>query len=66
MLHAIAGKVKEDKKIALSGKRYVNDVPLTGDSLIPSAFIEQEVNFFTHMTVKETLKGPAMMSKCER
>lgn len=55
LLHAIAGKVKEDKKISLRGKRYINDVPLTGDSPIPSAFIEQEVNFFPHMTVRETL-----------
>ena len=28
---------------------------VTGDSLIPMAFVEQEVNFFPHMTVKETL-----------
>lgn len=54
-LHAIAGKVKYDKKITLSGKRYINGEPLTGDSLIPMAFVEQEVNFFPHMTVKETL-----------
>ena len=55
LLHAIAGKVKEDKKISLYGKRYVNNVTLTGDSKIPAAFIEQEVNYFPHMTVKETL-----------
>ena len=54
-LHAIAGKVKYDKKITLSGKRYINGEPVTGDSLIPMAFVEQEVNFFPHMTVKETL-----------
>ena len=55
LLHAIAGKIKGDKKISLSGKRYINNVQLTGDSQIPSAFIEQEVNFFPHMTVRETL-----------
>lgn len=55
LLHAIAGKIKEDKKISVYGKRYINDVPLTGNSQIPSAFIEQEVKFFPHMTVKETL-----------
>lgn len=54
-LHAIAGKVKYDKRITLSGKRYLNGEPVTGDSLIPMAFVEQEVNFFPHMTVKETL-----------
>lgn len=55
LLHAISGQLKQDKKISLFGKRYINGVPLTGDSKIPSAFIEQEVNFFPHMTVKETL-----------
>lgn len=73
LLHAISGKVKEDKKISLYGKRYVNGVPLTGDSKIPSAFIEQEVNFFPHMTVKETLDfrvelkmGSCLKTKKER
>ena len=55
LLHAIAGKVKGDKKISLSGHRYVNGVPISGDSHIPSAFVPQEVNFFPHMTVRETL-----------
>jgi ABC-type multidrug transport system ATPase subunit len=55
LLHAISGKLKEDKKINLYGKRYINGAKLTGDSKIPSAFIEQDVNFFPHMTVKETL-----------
>ena len=55
LLHAIAGNVKHDKKISLYGKRYVNNETLTGDSRIPLAFIEQEVTFFPHMTVKETL-----------
>ena len=55
LLHAIAGKVKEDKKISLYGKRYINNLQFSGDSQLPSAFIEQEVKFFPHMTVKETL-----------
>ena len=55
LLHAIAGKVKEDKKINLYGKRYINNLQFSGDSQLPSAFIEQEVKFFPHMTVKETL-----------
>lgn len=55
LIHAIAGKLKEDKKIKLSGMRYINDEPLNGDAQVPAAFIEQETNFFPHMTVKETL-----------
>jgi ABC-type multidrug transport system ATPase subunit len=35
--------------------RYVNDQPLSEKSMLPAAFIEQDVNFFPHMTVKETL-----------
>jgi len=73
LLHAIAGKVEGDKKISLYGKRYINNVELTGNSRIPSAFIQQEVNFFPHMTVKETLDfqvelkmGSAMKSKEDR
>jgi len=65
--------VKEDKRVLLYGKRYINNVPLTGDSKIPSAFIEQEVSFFPHMTVKETLDfqvelkmGAVMKTKKER
>ena len=27
-----------------------------GDSLLPAAFVEQDVNFFPHMTVRETLE----------
>ncbi len=55
LIHALAGRVKENKKLTLSGKRYVNNQQLSGESLLPAAFIEQEVNFFPHMTVKETL-----------
>jgi len=72
-LHAIAGKVKYDKRITLSGKRFINGEPVTGDSLIPMAFVEQEVNFFPHMTVKETLDfqvelkmGSTLKTKSER
>jgi len=73
ILHALAGKVKEDTKIALYGKRYINNVPLTGDSPIPSAFVEQESTFFPHLTVKETLDfrvelkmGSTLKTKDER
>lgn len=55
VLHAIAGRIKDSGKIDLYGKRYVNGLELAGDSLVPSAFIEQDVNFFPHMTVHETL-----------
>ena len=55
MIHALAGRIQRNKKITLSGERYVNDQQLSGESMLPSAFIEQEVNFFPHMTVKETL-----------
>ena len=33
----------------------MNNVPLSGDSSLPAAVIEQDVSFFPHMTVKETL-----------
>ena len=55
LIHAIAGRIEENKKITLSGDRYINHQKLSGDSMLPAAFIEQEVNFFPHMTVKETL-----------
>jgi ABC-type multidrug transport system ATPase subunit len=41
--------------LTLYGRRYVNGKKLAENSMIPSAFIEQEVDFFPHMTVKETL-----------
>lgn len=73
LLHAIAGKLKEDKKVSLSGKRYINNVPIDGTSQVPSAFIEQEVSFFPHMTVRETLDfqvelkmGAVLKTKAER
>eukprot|EP00567_Pseudictyota_dubia_P007833 CAMPEP_0197451760 /NCGR_PEP_ID=MMETSP1175-20131217/30042_1 /TAXON_ID=1003142 /ORGANISM="Triceratium dubium, Strain CCMP147" /LENGTH=105 /DNA_ID=CAMNT_0042984587 /DNA_START=45 /DNA_END=358 /DNA_ORIENTATION=+ len=55
LVHALAGRIKDSPKLHLSGSRYVNSEPVAGDSQLPSAFIEQEVNFFPHMTVKETL-----------
>ena len=71
-LHALAGRIKDDPKITLSGKRYVDGEEVAGDSQLPAAFIEQEVNFFPHMTVKETLdfrvdlKLGKKLSKSER
>jgi len=56
ILNAIAGQVAANKNVNLSGKRYINNEPLSGDSMLPAAFIKQEVNFFPHMTVKETLE----------
>lgn len=55
LIHALAGLIKESKKVTVEGKRYINGTPLSGDSMLPAAFIEQDVNFFPHMTVKETL-----------
>jgi ABC-type multidrug transport system ATPase subunit/ABC-type multidrug transport system permease subunit len=55
VVHALAGRIKESKKLELSGLRYVNGSPITGDSQVPAAFVEQQVNFFPHMTVRETL-----------
>ncbi|EJK47315.1 hypothetical protein THAOC_33977 [Thalassiosira oceanica] len=71
-LHSLAGRVKQDKKISLSGRRYINGTPVTGDTQIPAAFIEQDVNFFPHLTVKETLdfrvelQMASVLSKLER
>jgi ABC-type lipoprotein export system ATPase subunit len=55
VLHAIAGRIKDSSALALHGTRYWNGVPLSEDSLIPAAFIEQDVSFFQYMTVRETL-----------
>lgn len=54
-MHALAGKIKYSSKLKLYGKRYVNGEPIDGDSIVPAAFVEQDVNFFPHMTVRETL-----------
>jgi ABC-type multidrug transport system ATPase subunit len=56
VLHALAGRIKESSKISvLVGERFINGNPVTGDSMVPSAFVQQEVNFFPYMTVRETL-----------
>jgi ABC-type lipoprotein export system ATPase subunit len=55
VLHAIAGRIKDSSSLNLYGTRYWNGTPLSEDSLIPAAFIEQDVSFFPHMTVRETL-----------
>jgi len=47
--------LKASKNLKLYGVRFVNGSVLKEDSMIPSAFIEQETNFFPHMTIKETL-----------
>ncbi len=72
LIHALTGRIKQNKKITLTGNRYVNDQQLSGDSMLPAAFIEQEANFFPHMTVKETLdfrvelKLGSQLSKSDR
>ena len=48
VLHALAGKIKESSKVSLEGSRFINGVPLTGGSMVPCAFVEQEVSFFPH------------------
>jgi ABC-type multidrug transport system ATPase subunit len=55
LIHALVGRVKDNSKLSLYGRRYINGEPVSGDSLLPAAFIEQDVNFFPHMTVRETL-----------
>jgi ABC-type multidrug transport system ATPase subunit len=55
VIHALAGRIKESNKVKLEGLRYINGIPITGDSQVPAAFVEQEVSFFPHMTVRETL-----------
>jgi ABC-type multidrug transport system ATPase subunit len=55
LLHALAGKIKHNSKLTLQGKRYLNGKQVKGGTL-PAALIEQQVNFFPHMTVKETLE----------
>lgn len=48
VLHALAGKIKGSSKVTLEGSRFINDVPITGDSMVPCALVEQEVSFFPH------------------
>ena len=54
-LHALAGRIKADKKLTLKGDRFYNGVLQPPDAILPAAFVEQEVNFFPRMTVRETL-----------
>lgn len=55
VLHALAGRVKDSSKLKLYGARYMNGHPLSADSIVPAAFVEQDVMFFPLMTVRETL-----------
>lgn len=55
VMHALAGKVKASANLRLEGVRYINGRTITGDSQVPAAFVKQEVSFFPHMTVRETL-----------
>lgn len=54
LLHALAGKVKYSPKLSLQGKCYLNGREVQG--MLPAALIEQDVSFFPHMTVRETLE----------
>ena len=56
LLDALAGKIKHNPKLRLRGRRYLNQEAVAGDSVLPAAYIEQESNFFPHMTVQETLE----------
>jgi ABC-type multidrug transport system ATPase subunit len=56
LLHALAGRIRDQKKLSLQGRRFLNGEPISGDSVLPIAFVEQEVTFFPHMTVRETLQ----------
>jgi ABC-type multidrug transport system ATPase subunit len=57
VLHALAGRIKESQQLTrLQGNRYLNSQPVAGNSMLPVAFVEQDVNFFPHMTVQETLE----------
>lgn len=55
VLHALAGRIKHSSSLKLHGSRYVNGQALSADSIVPAAFIEQDVAFFPYMTVRETL-----------
>jgi ABC-type multidrug transport system ATPase subunit len=55
VLHAIAGRIRDSSKLTLYGQRALNGTPLSGRSALPAAFVEQDVLFFPHMTVRETL-----------
>lgn len=72
VLHAIAGRIKDSNKLKLHGSRHLNGNPLSEDSLVPAAFIQQDVSFFPYMTVRETLtfrvelKLGSLLSKAAR
>lgn len=55
VLHALAGRVQQSSKLKLYGRRFINNQEISGDSLVPSAFVEQDASFFPYMTVRETL-----------
>lgn len=55
LLDALAGKIRYSSSIRLNGRRFVNQHLLSGGSMLPAAYIEQDSNFFPHMTVRETL-----------
>ena len=56
LLHALAGRLKANSKLTLQGYRYINGHSVDGHDMLPAAFIEQDVSFFPHMTVRETLE----------
>jgi ABC-type multidrug transport system ATPase subunit len=55
VLHALAGRIKNSSALKLYGSRYINGRPMSADSMVPAAFVEQDVAFFPYMTVRETL-----------
>lgn len=55
-LHAIAGRIKADRNLSLKGNRFLDGELQGPDVVLPAAFVEQEVNFFPRMTVRETLE----------
>mmetsp|Transcript_14759 Transcript_14759/g.21255 ORF Transcript_14759/g.21255 Transcript_14759/m.21255 type:complete len:561 (-) Transcript_14759:130-1812(-) len=72
LMDALAGKIKYSSKLKLSGRRFINNNLVSPDSHVPAAYIEQTVNFFPHMTVRETLdfraelKMGSMLRKAQR
>jgi energy-coupling factor transporter ATP-binding protein EcfA2 len=67
VLHALAGRIKEEgnNHLILWGRRYVNGRELAGDSMLPAtAFIEQDVQFFPHMTVRFVCGESGCMCVC--
>ena len=55
LLHALAGRLPYSAKLSVEGNRYLNNQTLPGDTTVPAALVEQDVTFFPHMTVRETL-----------